>query len=212
MTTIADLRRDYRARALSEADVPEDPIPLFRRWLDEALHTELLDATAMTLATASPDGEPAARIVLLKDVSESGFTFFTNYESAKAAHLDANPRAALVCFWAELERQVRVTGTVTRASGSVSDTYFASRPLDSQYGAWASPQSQRIPDREALEARLADIRARVAPEALSRPAHWGGYVVTPTSIEFWQGRANRLHDRLRYVREASGWRLSRLAP
>jgi pyridoxamine 5'-phosphate oxidase len=210
--TIADLRRDYRARALSEAGVPADPIALYRQWLDDAIRAELLDATAMTLATASPAGEPAARIVLLKDVTASGLVFFTNYESAKAAHLDANPRACLVSFWADLERQVRVTGAAAKVPGAMSDAYFQSRPLESQLGAWASPQSRRIADRAALDARLAEVTARFAGADVPRPAHWGGYEVTAETVEFWQGRPNRLHDRLLYTREASGWRLERLAP
>lgn len=210
--TIADLRRDYRARALSEHDVPADPIALYRQWLDEAVQAELLDATALTLATASPDGAPAARIVLLKDVTDTGFVFFTNYESAKASHLEANPRACLVSFWADLERQVRITGAVARVDGTVSDAYFASRPLDSQLGAWASPQSRPIPDRASLETRMAEVSARFAGAPVPRPRHWGGYEVTAATIEFWQGRPNRLHDRLRYSREATGWRLERLAP
>ena len=160
--SIADLRRDYRARALSEADADPDPIVQFRRWLDEAIRAELLDATAMTLATSAPDGTPDARIVLLKEVTADGFTFYTNYESAKAAQLDARPAASLVFFWAELERQVRVAGTATRASTAASDAYFASRPLDSQLGAWASPQSRVIPGRAVLESAVADAAAKFA--------------------------------------------------
>lgn len=210
--SIADLRRDYKARALGESDAPADPFVLYRQWLDEAVRAELLDATALTLATASPDAVPAARIVLLKDVTDRGFVFFTNYESAKAAHLEANPRAALVSFWADLERQVRITGTVARVAPAVSDEYFQSRPLDSQLGAWASPQSRPIADRAALERRMAEVTTEYAGRDVPRPPHWGGYEVTASTIEFWQGRPNRLHDRLRYVREASGWRLERLAP
>lgn len=210
--SIADLRRDYKARALGESDAPADPFVLYRQWLDEAVRAELLDATALTLATASPDAVPAARIVLLKDVTDGGFVFFTNYESAKASHLEANPRAALVSFWADLERQVRITGTVTRVAAVVSDEYFHSRPLDSRLGAWASPQSRPIASRAALEARMDEVTAEYAGREIPRPPHWGGYEVTASTIEFWQGRPNRLHDRLRYVREASGWRLERLAP
>jgi pyridoxamine 5'-phosphate oxidase len=209
---IADLRRDYKTRALSESDVHADPIAQFRQWLDEAIWADLLDATAMTLATITPDGAPSARVVLLKGIGAEGFTFFTNYESAKAADLDANPRACLVSFWAELERQVRIRGTASRVDAGVSDAYFASRPLDSQQGAWASPQSQVIPDRASLEARLADVAARYGSGPVPRPPFWGGYVVAPSTIEFWQGRANRLHDRLRYRRSDERWIIERLAP
>ena len=210
--SIADLRRDYRARALSEGDAHVDPVVQFRQWLDEAVRAELLDATAMTLATASLDGVPAARIVLLKDVSAEGFTFFTNYESAKGAQLEANPRACLVFFWADLERQVRVTGAVTRVDAAQSDAYFASRPVDSQIGAWASPQSRVIPGRETLEAAIAHAASRFGAGDVSRPPHWGGYAVAPETIEFWQGRPKRLHDRLRYQRASGAWTRERLAP
>lgn len=210
--SIADLRRDYRARALSEDEALADPISQFRGWLDDAIRAELLDATAMTLATASPDGVPAARVVLLKDVGPDGFVFFTNYDSAKAAQLEANPRACLVFFWADLERQVRVTGRVSRVAAAVSDSYFASRPLDSQIGAWASPQSRVIAGRAVLEDATAAVTARFANGTVPRPPHWGGYAVAPERIEFWQGRPNRLHDRLCYRRDGGAWTIDRLAP
>lgn len=210
--TIADLRRDYRARQLSESEVASDPLVQFRHWFDEAVRAELVDANAMTLATATAEGRPAARIVLLKGVDDSGFVFFTNYTSAKASDLEANPHACLVFLWAELERQVRITGTVARVDPSESDAYFVSRPRESQLGALASPQSQVIASRATLEARVAEVVARHADGPVARPAHWGGYRVAPDRVEFWQGRPNRLHDRLRYRRVDGAWVVERLAP
>jgi pyridoxamine 5'-phosphate oxidase len=212
MTSIADIRREYASRALTEADALDDPIQQFSLWFGEALKAELLDTNAMTLATASRDGVPAARIVLLKGFDETGFVFFTNYESAKAHDLDNNPRACLLLFWAALERQVRITGGVTRTSAEESDTYFHSRPFESQIGAWASAQSRRVGDRSALESRYAELAAQYAGGPVPLPPFWGGYRVVPEAMEFWQGRKSRLHDRLLYVRSNGRWERSRLAP
>ncbi|MDP1569208.1 MAG: pyridoxamine 5'-phosphate oxidase [Vicinamibacterales bacterium] len=210
--SIADLRREYSSRALDEGDVDRDPVRQFRRWFDEALAAELVDANAMTLATASATGRPSARIVLLKEVDEAGFVFFTNYESAKAADLAANPHACLLFFWVELERQVRITGTVERVSREASEEYFRSRPLESRIGAWASPQSTVLEGREILEARVRALTTQYADGDVPLPAFWGGYRVRPEELEFWQGRPSRLHDRLRYRRVDSDWRLERLSP
>ena len=212
MTTLADLRREYASRALTEAEALDDPIQQFSLWFGEVLKSELLDANAMTLATASSDATPAARIVLLKGFDEKGFVFFTNYESAKARDLEKNPRACLLMFWAELERQVRVTGRVTRTSADESQKYFQSRPFESQVGAWASAQSRTIADRASLEARYAELAAKYAGSPVPLPPFWGGYRVAPDSIEFWQGRKSRLHDRLLYTRQGGTWTRSRLAP
>src|SRR5438105_14813412 len=208
---IADLRQEYMRAGLAEADVARDPIAQFERWLDEAVRGGVPLANAMTLATVDANGAPSARIVLLKGVEQGGFTFYTNYRSRKARELEARGAACLVFMWSQLERQVRIDGVVERVSPADSDAYFASRPLGARHSAWASPQSERVPDRGTLERAMEEVRRRYG-DAPPRPAHWGGYRITPREIEFWQGRADRLHDRLLYVRDASAWKIERLAP
>jgi pyridoxamine 5'-phosphate oxidase len=212
-TSIADLRREYHQARLDETDVSHDPIVQFARWFAEAEEVKAHDANAMTLATATTGGAPSARIVLLKAFDERGFVFFTDYRSRKSAELDANPQAALVFYWAELERQIRITGAVQETTREESARYFASRPLGSRLGAWASQQSRVIPGRHVLEADLREVEERFGEGEVPLPPHWGGFRVLPDSIEFWQGRENRLHDRIRYARDAAGeWKVDRLSP
>lgn len=211
MSSPADPRVDYSKAALDEDHCDADPVRQFALWWDEAMAAKVRERNAMTLATASADGRPGARTVLLKGFDEDGFVFFTNYESRKGAELAANPRASLLLFWPELERQVRVDGTVTPLAASDSDEYFRSRPWASRIGAWASPQSRPIQSKAWLIARVAEMGLRHGPDP-ARPPHWGGYCVRPESIEFWQGRPSRLHDRLLYTRSAGGWHRARLAP
>ena len=212
--SIADLRREYARARLDERDVSHDPFVEFARWLAEAQEARVHEPTAMTLATATADGSPSARMVLLKGLDERGFVFYTDYRSRKAEELEANPRAALVFWWGELERQVRITGGVALAGREESERYYRSRPLGSRLGAWASYQSRVIPSRATLEHDLAEVEARFKDGDPPLPPHWGGYRVVPDTIEFWQGRENRLHDRIRYVREpgGKGWRVERLSP
>lgn len=212
-STIADIRKDYKLRSLLEKDVATHPLRQFDTWWQEALHSEIDEVNAMTLATASADGVPAARIVLLKGYDERGFVFFTNYESFKGMQLAENPRACLVFFWKELERQVRITGLVEKVSADESDAYFNSRPEGSRIGAWVSPQSQVITSREWLEEQEKKYIRDFLAQPLNRPAHWGGYRVKPINIEFWQGRSNRLHDRILYTLQGdNAWTIERLAP
>lgn len=210
--SLHDLRREYASRELTDADAAAHPLEQFKLWFDEAGRAELLDVNAMTLATASASGEPTARIVLLKGFDERGFVFFTNYDSAKGRDLAENPRASLLFFWAELERQIRITGDVSRVTLEESAAYFHTRPLASQLGAWASPQSRAVASREDLEMRFAEESRRYASHPVPLPPFWGGYRVSPERIEFWQGRPNRLHDRLLYIRRHDGWDRTRLAP
>ncbi len=210
---LADLRKEYMARGLDVGDLDADPILQFRAWFDEALAAQLTEPNAMTLATVGADGRPSARMVLIKGVSEAGFVFYTNYDSRKGRELGATPWAALVFYWAELERQVRIEGRVERTSAADSDAYFHSRPVGSQLGAVVSAQSAVIPDRAALETRLRELEARYHDQEVPRPDHWGGFRVVPDAIEFWQGRPNRLHDRLRYRKAPDGlWVIERLSP
>ena len=205
------MRREYIREALAEADVDADPVVQFGRWFEQAEQSGLLEPHAMTLATATPDGRPSARMVLLRGFDERGFRFYTNYESRKAAELAANPRAALVFWWDKLERQVRIEGTVERTSRAESEAYFASRPPGSQLSAAASPQS-RVIDRATLERRVTELATSLPDGKVPLPDFWGGYRLTPEVVEFWQGRPNRLHDRLRYRRAGDGWVIERLAP
>ncbi|WP_018477975.1 pyridoxamine 5'-phosphate oxidase [Pontibacter roseus] len=210
---IASIRINYSRQALTEESVLEDPLNQFKVWLNEAIASEVLEPTALVLSTVSADCRPSARVVLLKEVSGQGFVFFTNYDSRKGQHLAEHPFASLTFFWAELERQVRVEGSVQKVPEQVSDTYFHSRPRGSQIGAWASPQSQIIQSREELE--KADKRYTqefAEKEVVPRPAHWGGYILLPERLEFWQGRPNRLHDRILFEQHGGTWSRKRLAP
>lgn len=210
---ISDLRREYASRVLGEANTDPDPIVQFRVWFDEALKAELIDVNAMTLATATPAGEPAARIVLLKELDADGFVFYTQYDSAKGRDLALNPRAALLFYWAPLERQVRITGHVARVPRAMSEAYFATRPVESQWAAWTARQSSEVATRDALEQQYAQVKQRFAGQHVPCPPDWGGYRVSPERIEFWQGRPGRLHDRLLYTRQHDGtWTRVRLAP
>jgi len=209
---LQNLRQDYKSATLDESDVDNNPITQFIKWFDHAVEAQVYEPNVMTLATADKAGRPDARIVLLKGVDENGFRFFTNYLSAKGKELKRNPYAALVFFWPDLERQVRVEGIVEKLDKETSEEYFLTRPVASQIGAVASPQSQVIPDRKFLEEKFEDLKLKSEGKSIPKPAHWGGYLVKPTRIEFWQGRRSRLHDRINFELVKGNWVKTRLAP
>ena len=211
--TIAELRKDYTLEGLHESGVSHSPFQQFGIWFEQTLSAQLPEPNAMTVATSTPDGTPSARIVLLKNFDERGFIFYTNYLSHKGVELITNPQAALVFWWAELERQVRICGNVEQVTDEESDEYFYSRPLNSRLGAWASEQSQAIASREVLEEKFQELQDKYVNEEIPRPPHWGGFLVVPQEFEFWQGRTSRLHDRLRYTLLDNGnWQIERLSP
>lgn len=213
MKNIADLRQEYSAATLNIEDTAADPIEQFSRWFEEALQSEVKEPNAFTLATINAEGRPRARIVLLKDFDPEGFVFYTNYSSAKAEDLQAHPYAAMNFFWHDLERQVRIEGKIKKVSAETSRAYFQSRPKTSQIGAWASPQSQIIPNRAVLETAMERLSTEYVNETvLPLPPHWGGYVIQPDLVEFWQGRRSRLHDRVRYRLVEGNWKKELLAP
>lgn len=209
---IEDIRTDYRLSELHEKQVDKSPLTQFSIWFEQALQAGVEEVNAMTLATVNAEGAPNARIVLLKDLEDNGFVFYTNYQSNKGHDLSVNPKASLVFFWPALQRQVRINGLVEKVSTKTAENYFHSRPIGSQLGAWASPQSQVIADRKILEQNLHAVTVKYKNETVPKPAHWGGYKVIPSSIEFWQGRASRLHDRILYTKAGTEWKIERLAP
>lgn len=209
---IADIRKDYKLKSLLEEDVQANPIDQFSTWWSEAINSKIDEVNAMTLSTATSNGVPSARIVLLKGFTKEGFIFFTNYLSQKGTELAKNPRAALTFYWKELERQVRIEGTVEKLPETDSDVYFKSRPAESRIGAWASPQSTVIASRDIIEESVQKFKEQFNGEVIPRPPHWGGYIVKPVKLEFWQGRSSRLHDRIQYTKEIEEWKTVRLAP
>ncbi len=209
---ISDIRKDYKLKSLLEKDVKSNPIDQFSEWWNEAVNSQIEEVNAITLATATTEGVPSARIVLLKGFTYEGFKFYTNYESHKGKELAINPHAALVFFWKELERQVRIEGTVEKLSEEDSEAYFNTRPAASRIGAWASPQSEPISGRSILEENVLKYKAQFGEENIPKPPHWGGYIVKPSVIEFWQGRRSRLHDRIQYTKHNFDWHIQRIAP
>lgn len=207
------VRKEYATHGLTESDLDPNPFTQFQRWYEEAVAANVIEPNAMTLATATRDGIPSARTILLKGFDERGFTFYTNYESQKGKELAENPNAALVFYWATFERQIRITGVINKISPEESEAYFKTRPMGARLGAWVSLQSQVIPNREILEERLTELMNELADtETIPMPPYWGGYCLVPSAIEFWQGRVNRLHDRFRYTRQENEWLIERLSP
>lgn len=209
---IASIRKDYKLKSLQEADVKKDPVAQFSVWWDEAVDSDIAEVNAMTLATCSTNGRPSARIVLLKGFTNEGFIFYTNYQSSKGKELETNPYAALIFFWKELERQVRIEGAVKKISEAESDSYFQSRPTGSKIGAWASSQSSTVANREAIEESYLNYSNRFNDNNIPRPPYWGGYLVKPEKVEFWQGQPSRLHDRILYTKHLQDWKIERLSP
>jgi pyridoxamine 5'-phosphate oxidase len=209
---IADIRKDYSRQELAASSVAQNPLDQFKLWLNEALNASLPEPTAMVVATVDASGKPSSRVVLLKGIEDDGLVFYTNYLSRKGDQIAVNPYVCINFFWAELERQVRVEGLITKVSATMSDAYFSSRPRASQLGAWVSPQSKIIESRAVLEKRVEELTARFEGKEVPRPEHWGGYKLSPESVEFWQGRPSRLHDRILYTLEGGSWKISRLAP
>jgi len=212
MDKLYDMRREYEAGELNEQDLTAEPLVMFSRWLQEAVNTGVTEPNAMTLATATTEGRPSARVVLLKEVNSEGFVFFTNYLSRKGRELLENPHAALVFDWHEMERQVRIEGRVEKLTAKESDDYFISRPENAKIGAWTSPQSKIVKDRSELDKLRKETEQRFAHKEIHRPDHWGGFLIRPTVIEFWQGRPDRMHDRIAYYKTEEGWSMHRLAP
>ena len=210
MKSIKDLRTDYQKSELNVKDLTEEPITLFQQWLSQAI-TYSNDANAFVLSTVNSNGVPSSRVLLLRDATEKGFSFFTNYSSRKSQEIEVNPNVCMNFFWPEMERQVRINGSISRLSEQESDDYFNSRPYESRIGAWCSPQSQVIESREVLENKIQELKKKF-PNEVPRPENWGGYTIVPNEIEFWQGRASRLHDRFLYKKEGENWTINRLAP
>ncbi len=209
---IQAIRTDYGKMSLDESSVDKNPIQQFQTWLNAAIHAQVIEPNAMTVATIGEEGYPSSRIVLLRGVSDNGLTFFTNYHSEKGHNIERTPKVSLQFFWPDLERQVRITGDISKVSAEESDNYFHSRPRQSQIGAWASNQSEALSGRQELEEREKEFEGKFEGISVPRPPHWGGYIIKPIKVEFWQGRASRLHDRLLYTQVEGGWKIERLAP